>query len=458
MKEIFEANSVAVVGASPNPEKIGYTLINSMKLHGFKGGIFPVNPKYEDILGYKCYPSISTIPEGVELVFFALPASSVLEAVAECRQKGAKALVVISAGFGEASDAGAELEARLVAESRKSGLRILGPNTTGFVSASHSLVASINHFDTWLPGNLAIGGQTGIFAGAYMDEVMNRTSQKLGYELSVSLGNKADLDESDFVEYAGELRNVCAVQLYLESIKNPERFFEATRRLKKLKKPVIFLRGGKTDLGRLSTRAHTGSMGQDRRFNDEYLESCGIVPAEDIEEFFDIAKGFSYQPIPRGKRVGIATMSGANGTLAADAADDFKLEFPVYSGATLHALRKFLPPDQILSNPADIGFVMTTGKEVRKASMQSVLDDPSVDSLLMIDLAVANSDYPELRSTYEELDPRGKTVILVLQGGKVKDRWLGELEGLKIPIYSTARRALRVIQAMYRFGQNSENP
>jgi acyl-CoA synthetase (NDP forming) len=144
-------------------------------------------------------------------------------------------------------------------------------------------------------------------------------------------------------------------------------------------------------------------------------------------------------------------MSGANGTLAADAADDFGLEFPVFKEETLAGLKKVVPPDQVIRNPADIGFGMTAGMDVRKNSLQAVVSDPSVDALLAIDLAVSNSDYPEVKSTYAELDSGGKPIFLVLQGGKVKQRWLQELEGLNVPIFPTARRAMRVISAMYKF-------
>jgi acyl-CoA synthetase (NDP forming) len=458
LKEIFEANSLAVIGASPNPNKITYTLIESIKDHGFRGEVYPVNPKYKEILGFRCYPSLSSIENAVELVFYALPANSVLNAIMECANKKVKALVIIASGFSEASEAGADLEARIAAEAKKTGLRILGPNTTGFVCASRSLVASINHFDTWLGGNLAIAGQTGIFCGAYMDEVMSRSHQRLGYEFSISLGNKMDFEEADFVNYAGRFPNIRVIQLYLESIKEPDRFFESTRQLRtEWGKPVVLLRGGTTDMGRHSARAHTGSAGQDSRLTDDFLMSQGIVLCGDIEEFFDVAKGFSYQPVPRGNRVGVVTMSGANGTLASDAASEFGLSFPSYSDATLKKLRSFLPVDQTLGNPADIGFAMTTGKNVRLSSMQAVLDDPSVDSLLMIDLAVQNSDYPEVRSTYEELKPNGKPIFVVFQGGKTKSKWLDQLEGLRIPVYPTPRRALRVIKSMCEFGRDLKN-
>lgn len=431
-----------------------------MMMHGFKGKIFPINPKYPEILSHKCYASLRDVPGDIDLVFFAVAGNAIPSLLDDCVQKKVGAIVIISAGFSEASEEGAKLELQIVNKCKQHGMSLLGPNTTGFVAMSRkgqvmdNLVASINHFDSWIDGDLAIGGQTGIFAGAYMDEVMHRANQRLGYHLSISLGNKADLDESDFLSYAGSLTQVRAIQLYLESIKRPGDFFKITQELARGGKPVIFLRGGRTPTGRQSTRAHTGSEGQNPEFDEKFLESNGIVPVIDIEEFFDIAKGFSYQPIPRGKRIGVVTMSGANGTMGADAADDFGLEFPSFTQETMNALKKVVPPDQVLRNPADIGFSMTMGKDTRKSSIQAVLSDPNVDSLLVIDLAVSNSDYPDVRSTYSELESCGKPIFLVLQGGKVKDRWIAELEGLKIPIYPTARRALRVIQAMYRFNSH----
>jgi acetate---CoA ligase (ADP-forming) len=455
LKEIFEANSVAIVGASPNPDRPGFTLIYSMKSHGYRGKIYPVNPKYGEILDLICFESISSIPSDVEVVFFAVAGSLVLSMLDDCMRKGVKAIVIISAGFSEASRKGADLEEKILGKCRSKGIRLLGPNTTGFISFPVSLVASINHFDNWIGGDLAIGGQTGIFAGAYMDEVMSRKSQRLGYDLSVSLGNKADYDEVDFLEYARSLSQVKAIQVYLESIKRPEEFFAIARRLKEERKPIVFLRGGRTEMGRLSTRTHTGSIGQDPRFDDDYLTQQGIIPTIDIEEFFDISKAISYQPFPRGRNVGVVTMSGADGTLAADAADEFKLGFPSFSSKSLELLKKQIPQDQRIENPLDIGFALTSGKETRIKTMQAVIADSNVDSLLMIDLAVANSDFAEVRNIYDELDSKGKPILLVLQGGSVKEKWLTELEGSRIPIYPTPRRALRAIQAMYKFTTSS---
>jgi acetate---CoA ligase (ADP-forming) len=456
LKEIFEPESIAVVGASPNKDRPGYTLVNSMLMHRFKGKIFPINPKYPEILGLKCFPSIAQIPDRVDLVFFAVAGSAILNMLNDCANKKVRGIVIISTGFSETSDAGARLESEISAKCKELRMRLLGPNTTGFVSMSEgtsrgNIVANINHFDNWLDGDLAIGGQTGIFAGAYMDEVMSWKNQRLGYHLSVSLGNKADLDEVDFIKYAGSLHQVRAIQLYLESLKRPKEFFRFAQELQRQNKPIIFLRGGITDMGRQSTRAHTGSPGQSQEFDEGYMISKGVIPVVDFEEFFDIGKGFSYQPTPNGKRVGVVTMSGSNGTLAADAASDFGLEFPDFSSTTFSSLKKLVPSDQVLRNPADIGFAMTMGKEVRFNSMQAVVSDPNVDALLVIDLPVSNSDYPEVRETYSNLDTKGKPVFVVLQGGKTKEKWLEELEGLKIPIYPTPRRALRVIQAMHSF-------
>ena len=451
MKEIFEASSIAVIGASPNADRPGYTLISSLLQYGYEGKIFPVNPKYKEILGLPSCSSLSDIQFEIDLVFFAVAGPAIPPMIEECGRKKVKAIVIISAGFSEASDSGAKLEREIVSRCRNAGIHLLGPNTTGFVSYPSKLVASINHFDQWIGGNLAIGGQTGIFAGAYMDEVMSRSSQLLGYDFSISLGNMADYDEVDFLQYVRDRPNVKAIQLYLESIKRPVEFFATTTKLAREGKPTILLRGGRTEMGRKSTLAHTGSSGQDPKLDEEFLLSRGVIPVTDIEEFFDIAKAFSYQPLPRGNRIGVVTMSGANGTLAADAAEDFGLEFPEFSDETMLYLKKAVPPEQVLRNPADVGFALTSGKVVRKNSMQAVVNDSAVDSMLVIDLAVANSDFREVRSTFEELHTGGKPVFLVLQGGNVKRRWLDELEGLKVPIYPTPRRALRAIQAMWQF-------
>jgi len=453
-KELFEPESIAIVGASPNPKKVGFFLLKSILQHEYSGKIYPVNPNYKQILGLKCYPSLIDVPDNIELVIYVIPNNLIIKNLQECEMKNVKAILVISGGFRESGSQGTKLENELAKFCRERNITLLGPNSTGFINATKKLFATINYFDTWFDGNIAIAGQTGIFAGAYLDEIMSFHTQRIGIAKSVSLGNRADFDECNFLEYVWKDENIKVIMLYLESIKRPRNFFDLARKVKK-DKPIILFKAGKTELGIKAAISHTGSLAQPYQLIEGAASQCGIIMVNDIEEFFDIAKGFSYQSSPKGPRIGVITMSGANMTMVADEIATTRLVLTKFSNQTLEVFRRYLPSWQNVSNPADIGLALTEGYEVREKCLKAALADDNIDVVLFIDLAVKNSDFDGVRELYKSVLETAidKPFFLVLQGGETKKKWLREIEGLNIPVYPTVRRAIRVIDAMYFYQQ-----
>jgi acetyltransferase len=453
VKELLEPASIAIVGASPNPNKPGFFILSSILQHGYLGRLYAVNPNYVEVLGTTCYPTLTAIPSSIDLVIYVVPAKAILNSLYECVKKNVKAVLIVSAGFRESGPEGQELENKIVKYCKENNITVLGPNSTGFINSSKKLFATINYFDKWNNGNIAIAGQTGIFTGAYLDEIMNLEYQRLGYALSVSLGNRADFDECDFLEYVWKKENIKVVQLYLESIKNPRQFFECARKVKK-EKPIILFKAGRTELGFKAAYSHTGSLAQPDHIVDGAAAQHGLIRVSDIEEFFDVAKGFSYQNCPKGPRVGVITMSGANMTMVADEISFSKsLILAEYSPHTKDTIGKFLPAWQKVTNPADMGLALTSGRQVREECLKALFDDKNVDAILFIDLPVRNADFAEVSEMYKSVlsYSNDKPLFLVLQGGETKKNWLRSIEGLNIPVYPTTRRALKVIEAMYLY-------
>ncbi|MEM4384364.1 MAG: CoA-binding protein [Candidatus Caldarchaeum sp.] len=456
-KTLFEPGSIAVVGASANPKKAGFFILNSILMHKYEGNVYPVNPNYSEINGLKCFPSLGHISGSVDLVIFVIPNTVIPSHLHECVNKKVRSILIISSGFRESGPDGARLEDEIGAFCRENNILLLGPNSTGFVNSSRNLFATINYFKNWLDGPIAIAGQTGIFTGAFMDEIMSFECQRLGFNKTLSLGNRAGFDERDFLEYVWKDEDVKVVMLYLESFKNPREFFNLARLVKK-EKPIILLKGGRTQQGLTAARSHTGALAEDDLLVDSLIKQHGLIRAYDIEEFFDLAKGFSYQPCPRGPRVGVITMSGANMTMIADEISYSSLVLAPYEEQTINVFKKFLPPWQNILNPADIGLALTEGREVRERCLLAAMNDNNVDAVIFIDLAVENSDFDGIREMYKnvlESSPR-KPLFLVLQGGETKKKWLREIEGLNIPVYPTTGRAVKVLEAMYYYQRKKD--
>ena len=449
---LLEPDAVAVIGASNTEGKPGYALVKNIRENGYDGTVYPINPNADEIQGLTAYASIADVPTDVDTALFVVPGQIIPKIVPACAEKGVTSIVVVSAGFGEAVDEERQaMQAEIAETCAEHGIRAIGPNTTGMVSKKRDFVASFVPFPRWHDGNIALAAQTGIFAGVYMEELMARDVQKLGYNYSLALGNKMDLDETEFVQYAGQDDDVDLVQLHLECIRNPDEFFPAAGHVASVK-PVVLLKTGRTPEGRAASRWHTASSpGPD----EEVTNACranGIVRADTVPEFMNYTKGFSYQPAPQGRSVAVLSLSGANAVMAADYVSQSALELASLSEATLTAVKDLVPDWQPVRNPVDQWLALPSGaRTAQEVPLRAVLDDENVDSVVTIHLASDEPDFDGIGDVYREAmaaHPE-KPVLSYVMGAEIKDQWIESMEGTGVPVYDSAAEAIDTLEQMY---------
>jgi acetyltransferase len=446
--------SVAVIGASTNPHKSGGILFKNIVDGAYLGRLYPINQRADVVLGHPAFPSITAVPEAVDLAFIVVPKAGVKDALEDCARSGVKSACIITAGFGESGEVGREAQLELASIARDRQILTIGPNTIGLINAEQSLMGSFAPFPRWQSGTISIFAQTGIFAGAAALQVMSQDAQRLGIGKSIDVGNKVDVDEIDFLHFASGDPTTEVIGLYLEEMRNQRTFLELANRVKQTK-PIVLLKPGRTEQGAVASQSHTGSMASNEQVLDPALRQFGIIRADDIDDFFAYLKAFSYLPLPRGERLGIVTYSGALGVIAVDETVREGLTLADFSEATLRRVGDVLPAWQPASNPADAWVAVEMGgyRSGHEVPFQAVLDDPGTDMVLGILFAPPNADFPDFRDVFSQLRQRQPTkpLALVIYGGEVRERWLPELDGAGIPVFSSTRLAIRALRAMARY-------
>jgi acetyltransferase len=442
--------SIAVIGASANPTKSGGVLFDNLAKGNFRGPLYPINRTAPEILGLKAYPTLAEVPEKVDLVYIVLPQQHVEDAIKQCVAAGARAACIITAGFSEASPKGRVDEERLRDLARASGLLLAGPNTIGMVNAEVGMMGSFVNFPRWESGGVSFFTQTGIFTGALMLNVMTGAIQRLPVGKSIDVGNKIDVDELDFLHYVADDPATKVVGLYIESIRNPRAFFDKASEVRK-RAPIVVLKPGRTKDGIKASASHTGSLASDNDILDGALKQYGIPRAEDEEDFLNALRALALLPRPRGRRVGIATTSGALGVISTDLVVESGLELASFDPATITTMRTILPDWLEPANPFDfwISIDVKGPREAHEVGLTAVFADPNVDLVLCTLLAPGNADFAEfgdlmrrLRRTYD------KPVAMVIYGGDAGRRWRMDLEGADIPVFRTTRAGARALALM----------
>jgi acetyltransferase len=455
MRELLEPSSIAVVGASATPGKSGYVLLKNLADHGFPGPLYPVNPSADAILGLRAYPSLAELPEPPDLVFIIVPREKVLDVMRDCEARKVRAVVIVSAGFGEVGGDGTALEADVRQVLGRAGIRAIGPNTTGFVNASRKLVGSFVPLPRWIDGSVALAGQSGLFAGGLTEELMAREVQVIGIRLAVAFGNKIDLDEVDFLDHASRDPEIRVIALHLEALKRPREFLGLARRVSRTT-PVIVLKTGRTAAGARAAASHTGALAIEDRILDGAFRQANVVRAATVEEFLVLIRSFAAAPVPNGRRVGVFSYSGASGVMASDEIEEAGLALASLGKTTIDRISALMPPWQPVGNPVDVWLAAGGGpRQTIEGPLAALLDDPGVDVVLGILLAVPTTDFVELEEVFRAARRRhpDKPIFLVLFGGHVKTQWLRRLEGLDIPVESDTRASVRAIRAMVHYGR-----
>ena len=377
---LFEPRSVALVGASRDPQKWGFNLLFNVVKGGFPGRIYPVNRREKEILGIKAYPSISEIPEPVDLAILVVPPSDILSVIRECGKNGAKVGVVITAGFGEVDRRGKGLEEEMTALAGSLGMRLMGPNCQGIVSIGERPLYA--HMPPQFPrsGPVGVVSQSGNLATSLIEMGIKAG---LGFSRVISSGNEADLQTPAFLEALAEDDRTEVILSYLEGVKDGREFAKAARKAS-ARKPVLMVKGGQTEEGIKAAFSHTGALSGADVLYDGLFKQAGVIRAETIEEMIDMAAAFSTQPLPRGRRVGIITLGGGWGVLAADYCAKAGLIIGELPGNMVEALNQVLPPWWNRINPVDM--VAGYRKGDLNRSMELFLDSEQFDGVILLGL------------------------------------------------------------------------
>lgn len=452
LDNFFQPDSVAVIGASRDPEKLGFAVLNNLKEGGYQGRLYPINPKADEILGLKAYSSVLDIPDPVALAMIVVPSKIVPHVLRECGQKDISAVVIITAGFREAGREGLERERELVDIAREYGIRLIGPNCLGVIDTDTPLNAT---FAAGMPpgGPIAFMSQSGALGTAVLDIAM---AGRVGFSKFVSLGNKADVSEIDLLKAWGDDPESRVILIYVEGLPDGQEFMEVARAVTR-KKPVVAIKSGVTKSGSRAVSSHTGSLAGSEEAYKAAFKQAGVNRAGSMEQLFDFALGFGYQPLAQGNRVGIVTNAGGPGILATDAVERAGLEIPRLSGETVQALREYLPGAASAANPVDVlGDALADRYE---QAIELVLNDAKVDSLIVIVTPQAMTEIEKTAHAVGRLSQEvDKPILACFMGESRIDQGVRVLREYGVPNYPFPERVAAALAAMDAYRREGERP
>ncbi len=441
----FRPRAIAVIGASNDPLKLGYDVFKNLK--SYSGRVYPVNARRDVVQGVKAYRTVKDVPDEVDLAVIVVPKKFVKPALTECGEKGVKAVVIITAGFSETGPEGAKEEAELVEVARKYGMRLIGPNCVGVMNTHNNLNATF--VMNAKKGSVAFISQSGALGAAI---IYKTVKEKIGFSKFISVGNMADVDFSDLMEYLANDPESKAIALYVEGIRNGRKFIEVAKKVSKVK-PIIVLKGGKSKAGAKAVASHTGSLAGDYTVYEAVFKQCGVLVANTIDEMLSMARAFT-QPLPRGDRVAIMTNAGGAGVLLTDELERRDLKLAALKDETVEELRRILPPMAAVKNPVDM-IASARGEEYYKVA-KLLLEDEGVDILMAACVVptfagMTPTEHAEgVIKAMKEVG-NGKPVIGLFMAGTVSEKAREVLEANGIPTYERPEDAVVAAYALAKY-------
>jgi acetate---CoA ligase (ADP-forming) len=457
LSPIFKPQSVAVVGASRRAGSIGREVLHNLVEYDFHGKVFPVNRKADFIHSIKAFPSVSSIPDPVDLAIIVVPKEDVLAVVDDCGAKGVKGLVVITSGFGETGEEGRKLEDQLLQRMSRYGMRMIGPNCMGVINTDPDI-----RLDATFAPTLPLEGRIGFMSqsGALGVAILNMARElDIGFSHFVSMGNKADTSGNDLLLYWEDDSRTDLILMYLESLGNPRRFMQIARRISK-RKPILMVKSGRTQAGARAASSHTGALVGRQGLDiatDALLDQCGVIRVNTVKELFDLAMGFSKNPLPRGNRLGILTNAGGPAIMATDAAINLGLRVGKLSEQAGERLRELLPPEASVTNPVDMTPKM--GPNQYAACARIMLEDQSIDFLLVIFVPPLMINPFDVVSGVEKLRREfPKPILGVIMATRSFFDELNATQPGHMAIYHFPEPAVQALAALERYRQWRERP
>jgi len=444
LQNFFCPDSVAVIGAAREEKKVGRIIFDNIINSGYKGKLFPVNLKADKIHGIKCYHSVLDIPNDLDLAIIVIPAQFVSQVLEECSKKNMKWAIVISAGFKETGIEGAKRERQLIEKAKDYGIRILGPNCLGIIDTECPINAT---FSPHMPprGKIGFISQSGALGTSILDWAK---TNKIGISKFVSLGNKADISENDLFDDWENEKDTEVITAYLEGVKYGREFIRISSKVSK-KKPIIVIKSGNTDAGARAVSSHTGTLAGSAKAYDAAFKQAGIIRANNTRDLFNYATAFSYQPLPKGKKVVIITNAGGPGIMATDECDKSNIFLASLGKETIDSLKEFLPEAANFYNPVDIlGDALA---DRYKKTLEVIVKDSNVDAVVvLLSPQAMTQPYRTASAIVEVMENSGKSipVLTSFMGGSEVKKAVKFLAEKNIPNFDIPEEAIDTLKVM----------
>lgn len=450
LEAIFNPGTVAIVGASKNPGKLGYHVMKSLTRGGFKGETFPINPREKELFGLRAYPSVLDVAQKIDLAVIVLPAQRVPDIFRQCAEKGVRGIILITAGFKEIEDEyGGRLQDEIAQLANDAGMDVIGPNTFGVVNLQARLNASFTpEFSDVKKGGVSLVSQSG--GMAHMMAFM-ALQEHVGFNKIVGLGNRCNVDFAELLEYLAEDQGTQVIAMYMEGIDNPRRLIEVAREVRG-EKPVVIYKVGKSHISDAASRFHTGSLAGQYEVYQGAFKQAGILAVSSLHELLDIAKALVSCPLPRGNQVAVLSGQAGPGMAACDVCEEKGLALATFSEETQRRVERALPPLAIRTNPVDMGPAWYSPEAITEV-VGSVLSDENVHAVVLC-IAYASANVGAVEGLADLLKSWGKKkpiVCCLSSPGEIWDEEIRSLEEAGVPNYPTPERAAGALGNLFRY-------
>ena len=449
---LFEPRGITVVGASAEPGRIGGQPIFALTEFGYAGKVYPINPKYPEILGLACYPNVASVPDPCDVALIAVPAKAVPQAILDCGERGIPFAVILSAGFREIPS-GAEAQRQLDDAIRRSGVRVVGPNCQGLLNIPKSVYCGFGApFQNPHPisGPVAMVTQSGGFGYAVLGLA---ESAGTGFNCVVSTGNEADIDTLDFIDYLLDRTDIEVVATYMEGVTDGRRLLALGEKARQVGKPIVVWKVGNSATGRAAAASHTANLSAGYELYRAAFRHAGFVPVRDVDDLVDVAKAFGLRRRPAGPRVGVVSISGGAGVLLADRCEEAGLTLPSLSESSLAALREFMPEFASLANPIDVTAQIFNDMAMLRRALEIVLADANVDQVIVYMASLQGATAQRLAGELVQIAAKTTKPVLIgssAPSGKATAA-IETLAAANLPCYPTPGRAATAAAALHTF-------
>lgn len=454
VKYLLNPRSIAVVGASQNEKKNGGRLFRFIVENGYDGKLYPINPRAEEIRGYKAYPSIKDVPGEVELACIIVDAKLIPKIMEECVEKGVKAAIIYSSGFAEVGEEGKQLQEQVLSIAKKGNICVLGPNSIGLASPGKKIYTAFGNAlesKVKIPGKIGFASQSGAMGSALLSRAWE---QGVGFSRWISVGNEMDLTTSDFIKVLAEDEETKAIAVFMEGIKNAEAFENGMKKALEKKKPVVIFKTGRSSIGKKAVQSHTGSIAGDDQVYSTAFKKFGALRVYRLEDLIDIPRAFTVQPLPKGNRIGIVTASGGACSVIADLCSERGLEVPELKESA-EEIMKVIPPFGSAQNPVDVTAEIIANPEMFRKVLEIVLNDETIDGVIV--MLTTNAD-PGAKIIAQSIldvfkDSSKPIVVGRLGANMIAPEAMALYEKANFPVYPTPEKVVNVMDYLVQYSR-----